>query len=86
MISFQVYGTEKKIANKQLSTGPNSMISFKFYVKMSFFKIFITLHLGKGHIQAVTRHSGPESGPLTASARPMASGVDSYVLLLMQYF
>ena len=35
------------------------MISFKFYVQTPFFSTFITLHLGKGHIQAVNRHSGP---------------------------
>ena len=56
------------------------MTSFKFYVKMPFLNIFVTLHLGKDHIWAVKRHSGPESGPLTVSAMAsLFSGVDSYV-------
>ena len=50
------------------------MINFKFYVQTPFFSTFITLHLGKGHIQTVNRHSGP--GGATAS---LFSGVDSYV-------
>ena len=52
-------GTEKNFASQWLSISPNSMISFKFYVQTPFFSTFITLHLGKGHIQAVNRHSGP---------------------------
>ena len=54
-------GTEKNFASQWLSISPNSMIfSFKFYVQMLFFSTFITLHLGKGHIQTVNRHSGPD--------------------------
>ena len=54
-------GTEKNFASHWLSISPNSMISFKFYVQMPFFSTFITLHLGKGHIQTVNRQSGPDS-------------------------
>ena len=59
LINSTKNGTEKKIASQWLSISPNSMISFKFYVQTPFFSTFITLHLGKGHIQAVNRHSGP---------------------------
>ena len=53
---LQKNGTEKHFA----SISPNNMISFKFYVQTPFFSTFITLHLGKGHIQTVNRHSGPD--------------------------
>ena len=52
-------GTEKKFASQWLSICPNSMISSKFYVETPCFSTFITLRLGKGHIQTVNRHSGP---------------------------
>ena len=52
-------GTEKTFASQWLSISPNSMISFKFYVQTPFFSTFVTLHLGKGHIQTVNGHSGP---------------------------
>ena len=59
LINSTKNGTEKNFASQWLSRSPNSMISFKFYVQTPFFSTFITLHLGKGHIQAVNRHSGP---------------------------
>ena len=59
LINSTKNGTEKNFASEWLSISPNSMISFKFYVQTPFFSTFITLHLGKGHIQAVNRHSGP---------------------------
>ena len=53
-------GTEKNFASQWLSIiSPNSMISFKFYVQTPFFSTFITLHLGKGHIQPVNRAFWP---------------------------
>ena len=51
-------GTMKDSANQWLSTYPKSIISFKFNVKILFFNVFITLHLGKGHIQTINWHSG----------------------------
>ena len=66
-------GTQKNFASQWLSISPNSMTSFKFYVQMPFFSTFITLHLGKGHIQTVNRHSGQTSSA-TAS---LFNGVDS---------
>ena len=59
LINSTKNGTEKNFASQWLSISPNSMISFKFYVQTPFFSTFITLHLGKDHIQAVNRHSGP---------------------------
>ena len=56
---LQKNGTEKNFASQWLSISPNSMINFKFYVQTPFFSTFITLHLGKGHIRTVNRHSGP---------------------------
>ena len=53
-------GTEKHFAIQWLSTSPNSTFSFKFYVQTPFVSIFITPHLGKGHIRTVNRHSGPD--------------------------
>ena len=50
----------KKIVSQWLSISPNSMINFKFYVQTPFFSTFITLHLGKGHIQTVNRHCGSD--------------------------
>ena len=41
-------------------TEKNFALSFKFYVQTLFFSTFITLHLGKGHIQTINRHSGPD--------------------------
>ena len=58
--SYQI-GSEKAFASQWLSTSPNSMISFKFYVKTLFFNIVITLHLGKGQMKTVNRYSGPDS-------------------------
>ena len=52
--------TEKNFASQWLSISPNSMISFKFYVQTPFLSTFITLYLGKGHIQTVNWHSGPD--------------------------
>ena len=52
LINSTKNGTEKNFASQWLSISPNSMISFKFYVQTPFFSTFITLHLGKGHIQA----------------------------------
>ena len=49
-------GTDKSFTTQWLSTSPNSIS----YVKTLLFSIFITLHLGKGHIQAVNRHFGPD--------------------------
>ena len=60
LINTTKNGTEKNFASQRLSISPNSMISFKFYVQTPFFSIFITLHLGKGHIWTVNRHSGPD--------------------------
>ena len=57
LINSTKNGTEKNFASQWLSISPTSMISFKFYVQTPFFSTFITLHLGKGHIQAVNRHS-----------------------------
>ena len=54
-------GTEKKFCQSVAYITSNSMISFKFYVQTPFFSTFITLHLGKGHIQTVNSHSGPDS-------------------------
>ena len=59
--SFYKNGTEENFASQWLSTSPNSMIGFKFYVQTPFFSTFITPHLGKGHIRTVNRHSGPYS-------------------------
>ena len=56
LINSTKNGIEKDFASQWPSTSPKSMISFKFYVKTPFFNIFITLHLGKGHIQAINRH------------------------------
>ena len=53
-------GTETYFPSQWLSVSPNTMISFKLYVKMPFFNTYITLHLGKGHIQTVNKHSGPD--------------------------
>ena len=50
----------KKWCEKNFASQWLSMISFKFYVQTPFFSTFITLHLGKGHIQTVNRHSGPD--------------------------
>ena len=58
LINSTKNGTEKNFASQWLSISPNSMISFKFYVP--FFSTFITFHLGKGHIQTVNVHSGPD--------------------------
>ena len=60
LINSTKNGTDKSFTTQWLSFSPNSMISFKFYVKTLLFNIFITLHLGKGHIQAVNRPSGPD--------------------------
>ena len=60
LINSTKNGTEKNFVNQWLSISPNSMISFKFYVQTPFFSTFITLHLGKGHIQTVNRYSGPD--------------------------
>ena len=43
-----------------LSFSPKSVIGFKLYVKTPFFNIFVTLYLGKGHIQTIKRHSGSD--------------------------
>ena len=59
LINSSKNGTENNFASQWLSISPNSMISFKFYVQTPFFSTFITLHLGKGHIQAVNGHSDP---------------------------
>ena len=61
LINSTKSGTEKNYANQWLITSPNSMISFKFYVKTPFFSIFVTPYLGKGHIPTVNRHSGPDN-------------------------
>ena len=74
LINSTKSGTEKDFASQWLSISPNSMISFKFYVQTPFFSTFITLHLGKGHIQTVNRHSAPDGASATAS---LFSGVDS---------
>ena len=60
LINSTKNGLVKFFANQWLSISPNSMISFKFYVQTPFFSTFITLNLGKGHIQTVNRHSGPD--------------------------
>ena len=66
-------GTDKGFAS-QCSISPNSMISFKLYVKMQFLNIFVTIHLGKGHVHSCS------SGTLMESATPsLFSGVDSYI-------
>ena len=77
LINSTKNGTEKIFASQWLIIiSPNSMISFKFYVQTPFFSTFITLHLGKGHIQTVNRYSGPDGASATVS---LFSGVDSYI-------
>ena len=61
LINSTKNGTKKDFATQWLSTSAHSMIGFKFYVKTPFFNISITLHLGKGHINTVNRHSGHDS-------------------------
>ena len=60
LINSTKNGTEQDFTSQWLSTSPNNMISFKFYVNMPFFNIFTTLHLGKGHIHTVNMHSDPD--------------------------
>ena len=59
LIDLKKNGIEKDFVSQLLSISPNSMISFKFYVKTPFFNTFITLHLDKSHIYTVNVHSGP---------------------------
>ena len=74
LINSTKNGTEKSFASQWLSISPNSMISFKFYVQMPFFSTFITLHLGKGHIQPVNILAQTASATVS-----LFSGVDSYM-------
>ena len=60
LINSTKNGTEKNFASQWLSISQNSMIIFKCYKQMPFVSTFITLHLDKGHIQTVNRHSGPD--------------------------
>ena len=64
LINSTKNGTEKNFTSQWLSISPNSMISFKFYVQTPFFSTFITLHLGKGHIQAAGQISTIEPNQL----------------------
>ena len=53
-------GRDEGFVRQRLITDPNSTIRFKFQVKTPFFNIYVIIHLGKGHIQAINRHSGPD--------------------------
>ena len=73
LINSTENGRETNFASQWFRIGPNSMISFKFYVQTPFFSTFITLHLGKGHIQTSTGILA-QTASATAS---LFSGVDS---------
>ena len=79
-------GTEKHFASQWLSTSPNIMISFKFYVQTPSFIIFITLHLGKSHIHTVNTGQQAFWPTETASATAsLFSGVDSILAELCSH-